>query len=330
MRPPPRIVAGLLACLALLAGCAGARTQPPPRPGPGDVVLPVTAQAMACPAGRPGEGRPPVRFGSKDFAEQYILGELYTQALRARGYSVTLQSNIGGSEVIDRAFATGQIDAYAEYLGEITSSVANLPPSAGPEATYAAAQRFEETERQAVVGRQTPFENTDVIVVRTDLARRYGLVGIGDLARIGTAGDGVALAGQPPFATRPTGLPGLRTTYGLGGLRFVSVAADQVYEALDEGRANAADGFSTDGALAGGAYTALADPQRLFRDQFVAPVVTRAVADAQGPEFAQTLDCVSALLTTAVMQDMNKQVQLDGADPGQVATAFLTRYGVLS
>jgi osmoprotectant transport system substrate-binding protein len=330
VRTTSRIAAGLLVCLALLAACAGPRTDPPPPPGTGDLLLPVTAQGVACPSGRPGEGRPPVKFGSKDFAEQYTLGELYTQALRSRGYSVTLQSNIGGSEVIDRAFATGQIDAYAEYLGEITSSVAGLPAGPGPEATYAAAQGFEAAERAAVLLRQTPYENTDVIVVRSDFAQRNGLVSLADLARVGQAGDGIVLAGQAPFGTRRTGLPGLREQYGLTGVRFVPMAPDRVYAALDEGRVNAADGFSTDGQLAGGGYTALQDPRRLFGDQFVAPVVRRSVADAQGPEFAQTLDCVSALLTTSVMQDLNKQVQLDGADPAAVAAAFLGRYRVTS
>ena len=37
------------------------------------------------PGALPGEGKPPVTIGTKDFPEQFILGELYAQALEAAG-----------------------------------------------------------------------------------------------------------------------------------------------------------------------------------------------------------------------------------------------------
>src|SRR5829696_3842019 len=73
---------------------------------------------------QPGKGKPAVTLGSKDFTEQFILGELYSQALKAKGYNVTLKRNIGSTEVIDKALTSGQIDGYPEYTGTILSVVA--------------------------------------------------------------------------------------------------------------------------------------------------------------------------------------------------------------
>src|SRR5205823_5216852 len=63
-------------------------------------------------AGKPGAGKPAVTLGAKNFPEEFILGQLYTQALRAKGYKVTLKNNIGTSEITYKALTSGKIDAY--------------------------------------------------------------------------------------------------------------------------------------------------------------------------------------------------------------------------
>ena len=63
-------------------------------------------------------------LGTKDFTEQFLLGELYEQALAARGYKVTPRKDIGSTEVIDTELTSGEIDAYPEYLGVAVTVVA--------------------------------------------------------------------------------------------------------------------------------------------------------------------------------------------------------------
>jgi len=65
----------------------------------------------------PGAGKPSVTLGSKNFAESNIIGQLYAQALRAKGYSIKLKSEIGSTELIYKALRAGQIDGYPEYTG---------------------------------------------------------------------------------------------------------------------------------------------------------------------------------------------------------------------
>ena len=37
---------------------------------------------------QPGAGKPAVTIGTKDFTEEFVLGQLYKQALEAKGYKV--------------------------------------------------------------------------------------------------------------------------------------------------------------------------------------------------------------------------------------------------
>src|SRR3954466_6258559 len=104
----------------------------------------------------PGKGKPPVTFATKNFTEQYVLGELYTQALRAKGFTTVLKENVGSSEIVDRALADGVIDVYPEYIGVIAQELARAkkrPRSA--DETYARAKEYEQ-ERGFTILQRTP------------------------------------------------------------------------------------------------------------------------------------------------------------------------------
>lgn len=336
------LAAGLAAFALVAAACAGGgngtsggnntrgdggRTEDP---GAADAITSVTAQTATCPSGTPGAGKPQVRVGSKNFAEQFLLGELYAQALRSRGYTIDYRSNIGGSEVIDRAFQAGEIAMYPEYLGEIETSIADFDRAANsPEETFNRAKQFEETQRNATILPQTPFQNTDVLIVKPDFAQQHGLATVQDLSKVGPQGEGVTLAAQPPFETRFNGLVGMKEVYGLTAVKFNGVDVGLTYQALDGGNVNVADAFSTDGQLTTGNYVALDDPENIFGFQHVAPVIKQPVLQEQGTEFADTLNCVSTLLTTEAMRVLNAEIQLNGRQPAEVAEKFLTANRIL-
>jgi len=273
----------------------------------------------------PGKGKPPVTMGDKDFAEQYVLGELYSQALRAKGYSVTLKSNIGSSEVIDKALTSGQIDTYPEYTGVIYTVLANLgdqPKS--KEVTYAGAKKFE-NDRGFELLEPTPFQDADGVAVLNDFAKKNKLKTIDDLKKL----DHFTYLGPPENATRYQGVQGLKKAYGLNNFTFKPLKTGSQYQAIDNGQADSIAIFTTDAALASGKYTVLTDTKGIFGFQQVAPVVSKKVLAAEGPEFTDTLNAVSKLLTTDAIISMNKAVQIDQKDPGDVAKAFLQANNML-
>lgn len=330
---------GLAAATALLlAACGGGGSTPAPtsappaagaNQGPPPDALSVTALPgqHPLPAGKPGTGKPVVILGDKNFPEEFVLGQLYAQALTAKGYTVQVKPNIGGSELINTAFASNQIQMYPEYLGEIVTSVAKQPAPTSASATYNAANQFVQTQG-GTLALQTPFQDTDTIVVPAAFAQQHGLQSVADLAKVGPGGQGVTVAGPVEFSTRQTGLVGMKQVYNLPNLGFLPAQAGSQYQALDQGSAQAADAFSTDYQLLSNKYTALSDPKGVFGFQYVAPVIKQATVQAQGPEFEQTLNWVSSLLTTQAIQAMNQQVQGNGADPAAVAAQFLNANGV--
>lgn len=276
-------------------------------------------------AALPGKGKPAVTLGTKNFTEQFVLGELYSQALAARGFTVNVKENIGSTEIADRALRSGQIDLYPEYIGIFNNVVAgDTRTYPDVEATFAAGQAYAERNGFTLLP-LTPFTDTDALAVTPAYASENGLRSVGDLTRV----PGFRLGAAPEFRRRATGLPGLARAYGITDVRFSPLTIGLQYQAIDNGKIDVAQVFTTDGQLVGGRYVVLEDPKNIFGFQNVTPVVSTEVLRAQGPAFEQTLNAVSEKLTTEAMQRMNAAVAIDKQQPAAVAEAYLQANGLL-
>jgi osmoprotectant transport system substrate-binding protein len=265
-------------------------------------------------------------LGTKDFTEQFLLGELYEQALAARGYKVTLRKDIGSTEVIDTQLTSGQIDAYPEYLGVAVTVLAGEADAGSSAAeTYRLATDYYAQRGQAL-SEQTPFENVDAIATTQVFAQQQRLTSLPDLRRL----PSFTLGARPEFADRVQGLAGLQHVYGLTNAEFKPIEIGAQYQALDEGDIDTANVFTTDGQLAGGNYRLLEDPQRLFGFQHVALVIDQdALERLGGDRFMTVINAVNRRLTTSAMIEMNRDVDLEGQDEALVAERFLTGVGLL-
>jgi osmoprotectant transport system substrate-binding protein len=265
-----------------------------------------------------------VVFGSQGYTEQRILGQLYAQALRAKGFRVRLKRDLPNQMAADRALVDGQIDGYAEGIGAILETLAHDPrPPRRTGAAYRAARAFE-AGRGLTALSPTPFEHATALGTTAGYARAHRLTQIGGLAGVGS----FTLGAVPDFETRSGGLPALRRGYGIAGVRFVPLSRGVPYSALDGGRVLVAVVMTTDPLLRTGRYTVLADPKRVFLVQNVVPVFSRALIAAEGPVFTRTVEAVSAKLTTQAMRRMNAAVELDKRDPADVAHDFLRTSGL--
>ena len=267
-----------------------------------------------------------VTLGTKDLSESILIGELYRQALQAKGIRVNLRKAIGPTEEIDKELQSGGIDGYPEYLG-IAVTVAAGQESAGnsPEETYRLARDFYAARGQ-VLSEQTPFQNVDVIATTQYFAQRRGLATIGDLNKVGS----ITLGGQAPFEERTQGFVGIRETYGLKNVRFEPIPPGDQYRALDRNRIDVANGGSTDGQFASGSYKVLEDTENVFGFQHVALVIDKdKLNELGGRDFMRTINDVNRRLTTSAMIEMNREVVIDRQDEAFVAEQFLRRAGVL-
>ncbi len=272
----------------------------------------------------PGAGKPAVTIGDKNFTEEYILGDLYAQALQAKGYKVILKPNIGSSEIIYKALQSGQIQMYPEYTGTFLTVVAGVTsPPQSAEAVYSAAQSYAQKHGFTLLS-QTPFYDSDAIGALKSYATAHHLATIADVKALGKS---VKLGGPATFATRSQALPGLKAAYGIDPT-FVPLAIGLTYKALDTGQVQLSDVFTTDPQLTTGKYTVLSDPKKVFGFQNVAPIVKQSLLAQEGPAFEQTVNKVSSLLTIPAIQKMNAAVALDQQSPAAVAHQFLVANGL--
>jgi osmoprotectant transport system substrate-binding protein len=270
---------------------------------------------------QPGKGKPAVTIGSKNFTEELILGELYAQALKAKGYDVNLKQNIGATEITDKALTSGKIDAYPEYSGESTATVFGINKIYdSPEATVADAKKHYE-ERGQVVSNPTPFEDVDAIAATKAFAQKNGLSSVEDLKKLTPS---FTLGARPEFKNRQVGLKGMQDVYGIDNAKFKQLELGLQYTALDKGDVDTANVFSTDAQLASGKYQVLKDPKGVFGFQNVLFVINKPKYEALGgQQFMDVVNKVNALLTEEAMRSMNSAVDIDKKSPTEVAKAFL-------
>jgi osmoprotectant transport system substrate-binding protein len=284
------------------------------------ILIGLYAAAFARPAQSAGTT---VVLGTKNFGEEYILGQLYKQALEAKGFKVTYKENIGSTELTQAALTSGKINMYPEYTGVIVQVVfhrKNSPKTAA--ATYKLAKQLEAAKGYTLLN-PTPFYDTDVVAVTNATAKKYGLKQIGDLKKVGAFKFG----GYPECNTRNTCLVGYKKAYGLTKVSFVPTQL--LYPGLDSNKFLAADVFSTDPPLAKPSkYTVLADPKHVTGFQNVAPIVKTSVANALGSKFTQTVNAVSAKLTLPAIIAMNKAFYVDKQSAKNIAKAFLKANGL--
>jgi osmoprotectant transport system substrate-binding protein len=278
-----------------------------------------TSTAAAAPA-QPGKGKPAVTIGTKDFTEEFILGELYKGALEAKGYTVNLKKNIGATEIIDTALTSHKIDAYPEYTGESVATVAKRnEPAKTADEEYQLAKAFYEGRGQTV-SEPTPFEDVDAIATTKAYATKHSLTTMEDLKKLGS----FSLGARPEFKSRQQGLVGMKKVYGITNAKFRQLALGVQYQALDTGKVDAANIFTTDAQLASGKYTVLKDPKGVFGFQNVSFVIDKdKLAQLGGDQFMGIINSVNKLLTTDAITAMNKAVAIDKQDEATVAKQFL-------
>ncbi|WP_419815777.1 ABC transporter permease/substrate-binding protein [Glacieibacterium sp.] len=194
----------------------------------------------------------PVVVGAKNFSEQYILAELISDRLKARGYAVEQRSGLG-SAVAFRALAAGDIDVYVDYAGTLATTI--LKRDDNP----ALPELIRDLQGRSHVGVVGPlgFENAYVLAMRRDTAERLGVKSIADLARVSGR---LTLGSDIEFQTRPE----WRAVVTAYGLRFGHARAYEptfMYRALASGTADVISAFSSDGRIAAQGLVVLADPR---------------------------------------------------------------------
>ena len=311
---------------------------------------PVTTTTTTTTGPLPGTGKPAIIIGDKNYTEQFVLGELYAEALTAQGYKVQeLNRNIGPTSVTlasalaaaarrctPSTSATWDYDIAGTTSGGFkTVAGAYVGPARGvgrcsrPDPLLDARRRSATPPAIACRTSSAPAGRGP----QDDRVRHARLRGsrtpcatIGDLRKVASK---LTLGGPPQFEQSNPGLPSIEQVYGFAPAAYTPLDIGAQYPELDNDSIQAADVNTTDGQLASGDYTLLRDPRNVFGWGQAVPVVSTKVLNEMGPVFAATINKVDALLTLANIRWLNAEVDVAHRDPVSVARQFLQTHGLI-
>lgn len=263
-----------------------------------------------------------VVVGSANFTESNVLGELYAQALKAKGVNASTKPNIGSREVYIKALQDKSISIVPEYTG-------NLLAYFDKSATATSAAQIEAALPKAVgadlkVLKPSKAVDQDVYVVTKQYAAQNGLATLADLKKVAT---NATLGGPSELAGRPYGPKGLQAKYGVTFKAFKPYDSPAVkVKDLNGGKYQVGEFFSTDSAILVNGYVQLKDPKSMILPQNVVPLVRSDVASNSTATGA--INAVQAALTTADLATLDKKVDVDHEDANQVAGEWLKAKGL--
>ena len=268
--------------------------------------------------------QPAVRVGSKNFTEQFILAELYAQALEASGVKVERKLNLGGTLIAHKALEEKQIDLYPEYTGTMLLVVMKQEAMADRKAVYDKV-KADYAQKGFVLLNEAPVNNTYNMVVRPETAAQYKLETLSDLAKVSKE---LKLGAGPEFRDRKDGIPGLKAKYDMDFKEDLQLAIGLRYQALANKQIDVVNGYSTDGMISALKLKRLKDDKNLWPPYYLVAVVRKDALDAN-PKIADVLNRVSATLDEAAMAEMNYKVDGDKMEPRDVARDFLKAKGIV-
>jgi osmoprotectant transport system substrate-binding protein len=220
-----------------------------------------------------------VVVGSANFPESQLLGELYAQALEAKGIKVSRKFNIGSREIYYDQVKSGAITVMPEYNGALLTTSVDKTSTAVTTADVNTALKAKLPAGLAVLD-SSQAEDKDSVTVNAQTAAKYNLKSIADLKSV--AGQ-VAIGGPSEFKTRQQGLVGLEAKYGLKFKKFQPFDANAqttLVKLLKGNSIQAADLFTTDPTITQNKFVVLQDPQNVFSAQNVTPLIYKSGVNA--------------------------------------------------
>ena len=257
---------------------------------------------------------------SKDFTEQNILCELSSMYLANNtNIKINKQCNLGGAQVVFQALERDDIDFYIDYLGTDYTDILKYEPISNVNKVYQTVKDEFASKYQIAVLSPMSFNNTYSLAVTKDLASKYNLKTISDLAKVS---KDLTISPTLEFVNRNDGLPGLLKAYNLEFKNTIAMDGSPRYTALLNNNSQVIDAFTTDGLLRKFNLTVLEDDKNFFPPYYAVPLLKQKTLEKY-PEVENLMSKLGPYLTDDVMQEMNYQVDEVGKNPEEVAKEFL-------
>lgn len=269
-----------------------------------------------------------IRIATKPMTEQAILGEMLGLLIAEHtGLPVSITQGIsGGTYSLHPALVEGEFDLYPEYTGTGWFAVLKKDSMLPPEELY------EELKKEYLLKYDLRwiapygFSNTYSLAVDTGKAQQYGLATFSDLAHYP---DVFSFGAEYDFFEIPKGYDALCAYYGLKFKTVREMDRRSKYNAIESGKIDVINVFTTDGSLNDARLKVLNDDNQFFPASYCATVVRQETLSLH-PELEKVLMKMKDVLTNREMSELNYQVDVAGKSQRQVAVGFLQRKGLLN
>lgn len=266
-----------------------------------------------------------VTIAGKLGSEPDILINMYKELIKQDDpkAQVTLKSNFGQTSFLFNALKTNQIDVYPEFTGTVLDSLVKVPSyqkqnNLSATKLYAYAKLDLKQQFDLDYLKPMAYNNTYAVVVSQKFAKENNVKTISDLSKVQ---DKINAGFDLEFLNRNDGYLGIKKRYNI---RFKTSSMDPSlrYQALDKGKINLTDGYSTDSQIRQYNLVALEDDKKLFPTYQGAPLLSQKFAD-ENPKVVKSINKLAGKITEKQMQEMNYEVNVKKISPAKVAHNYL-------
>lgn len=257
-----------------------------------------------------------VKVGSKQFPESHLLGEIIAQIVEdTKEAGAERKFGLGSTAVAFGMLKSGDLDIYPEYTGTISQVILKADANLTTEEIN---ERLRESG--LAVSESLGFNNTYAIAVPAALARERGLRTLSDLRKH----PDLKVAVTHEFLGRKDGWRPMAQRYRL---RFdtdvVGMQHKMAYAAIQAGRIQVMDAYSTDAELQKYNLTVLEDDLKFFPEYFCVLIYRADLPQRVPKTFRRLMDRLQGRMNEASMIDLNSQVVFEKRRYEDVAAGFL-------
>ena len=269
--------------------------------------------------------------GSKDFTENILLGEMFAQALEARGASVDNKVNLGGTSVNRDALLSDNIDVYPEYNGTgWTVHLGNENPSQDPQELYDVTAEADLEQNDIKWIGLSPFNDTYGFAANGDLAEQEGGFDFQSMADYLEANPDATVCMETEFPDRPDGLVLWEeaTGYELPGSQSQILDTGLIYSETSDGNCDFGEVFTTDGRITALNLELVEDPgvMIIYNSSFT---MSNEIYEENAETYDEIAEAIFADLDNEKMAELNAKVDVEGTPAERVAEQYLEDAGVL-
>ena len=273
-------------------------------------------------------GERKVTVASGDFTEAMILGYMYSELIKANSdIKVEERFNLGGAVVCFNALKKGDVDMFVEYTGSILPNYFHMEfASTDPQAVYEKSKELLMKEHGIAVSKPLGFNNTYVMGVRPETAKRYGIRTLSEMMDVA---DKLRLGCTVGFVQRGDCLPLMKKRFTKDFKSVTGLQESIRYRGLAAQEVDVIDAFSTDAQLTKQKVTLMEDDINFFPPYYAVNLVRQDTFEKY-PELERLLSKMDGLLNEDTVRALNAKVDIGGQDARTVAREFLLEKGLIA